>query len=378
MDNASKLERLTKFWDQDPTNLSLCADIIAECAVQKNESYLRQFYLSLNPEISKLPQIVWQYGRSLVELGKIVEGAEEFAKLPDDGSETKPYSIALCLFLQAKFIEANSTIDNYVSTIGKYSSVQLMLLHAKVNYHLGELEVALTLAKQIHQQLGKQSSSHAELLGLLAMLHFDLTHIEESLAYAKQLLETSPKHHDGLLALASIHAYKQELEQAISVANTGVSEFSNSGRMWSVLAQALFAMGDREAAYNCVVNATKLMPNHIGTWHVRAWCELVNGDIQSASSSFHSALAINRNFGDSHAGLALVAFTEQKYDEAKRILIVAQRLDPNSVTAKYVESLLLSRLGKEQDAEQMLDTLLEQPSHLTGLSYKQLISAINR
>ncbi|GLR70000.1 tetratricopeptide repeat protein [Agaribacter marinus] len=378
MESASKIERLLQFWNQDPTNANLCIDIITEYGKQKNIEQLTQFYHGLSEAVSQQPLIIWQYGRALVELGNIGDGANEFAKLPDDQSETKPYSIALCLFLQNQFADADRVISDYVENIGQYSSAQLLLLHSKVKYHLGDLQNALALAEQIRHQLGDSANQNTELLGLLAMLNFDLLQISDSEKYAKLLLSIAPKHHDGLLALASIYTYNQTLKQAADTASIGVSEFANSGRMWSVLAQALFALGDRDSAYNCVINATKLMPNHIGTWHVRAWCELVANDYAQAKASFSASLELNRNFGESHAGLALVAFYEQQFEEAKRLLTIAQRLDPNSFTAKYLESLFLTHQGKPDASKQLIENLLDQPSHLSGLSYKQLIDALKR
>jgi len=51
------------------------------------------------------------------------------------------------------------------------------------------------------------------------------------------------------------------------------------------------------------------LAEHIGTWHVLAWVDIMLGDVADARAAFETALSLDRNFAETHgagqAGAAL-------------------------------------------------------------------------
>jgi Tfp pilus assembly protein PilF len=90
------------------------------------------------------------------------------------------------------------------------------------------------------------------------------------------------------------------------------------------------------------------MPQHIGSWHGLAWCQLMRGDVEAARASFEAALVLDRNFGETHGGLAVIAALQGRKQEASEAIERAQRLDRSGLSARYAQALLD---GNAQDAQ---------------------------
>src|SRR5207342_527942 len=99
------------------------------------------------------------------------------------------------------------------------------------------------------------------------------------------------------------------------------------------------------AARDQLLHAVVTMPDHIGTWHALAWAQLLLGDIDAAAGSYQQAYDLDRNFADSHGGLALIHALRGETDAAEQAVKRALRLSPQCATALYAKSLLLSDAG---------------------------------
>jgi Tfp pilus assembly protein PilF len=117
------------------------------------------------------------------------------------------------------------------------------------------------------------------------------------------------------------------------------------------------------------------MPDHIGTWHVLAWIEILLGNVPAAHSAFRRALALDRNFSETHGGLAVVDALQGREAEARLHIKRALRLDRQSVAVCYAELLLLRREGKTAQAKAVIDELLARPASAEGLQYRDLVEA---
>ena len=118
------------------------------------------------------------------------------------------------------------------------------------------------------------------------------------------------------------------------------------------------------------------MSEHIGVWHIRAWCELLKGDFTQAETSFTQAMDIDRNFAENHGGLAIVAFHQGRFHEASHQAKLAEKLDKHNFSGRYATSLLLKRSGEEEKSEQSITQILSEDSHLDGFSHQALIQLL--
>ncbi|MCK7581370.1 MAG: hypothetical protein MZV65_40885 [Chromatiales bacterium] len=59
---------------------------------------------------------------------------------------------------------------------------------------------------------------------------------------------------------------------------------------------------DLPKAIGQLEQAVRYMPNHIGTRHALAWCQLLANDIEGAKRGSEQSLEIDRSFGETHGG----------------------------------------------------------------------------
>jgi Tfp pilus assembly protein PilF len=117
--------------------------------------------------------------------------------------------------------------------------------------------------------------------------------------------------------------------------------------------------GDVPAARSLLERASTNMPDHIGTWHALAWCQLLQGDLAGAKRSFDKAFALDRTFGETHGGFALVHALRSERKEAEESIKRAVRLDPQGRAARYAQSVLLMDEGRIDEARKLVDSILE-------------------
>jgi len=116
--------------------------------------------------------------------------------------------------------------------------------------------------------------------------------------------------------------------------------------------------GDIPDAHALLERASVEMPEHIGTWHALAWCQLMQGDLSGAKRSFDRAFAIDRTFGETHGGLALVFALRGERVQAEESIKRATRLDPKGRSALYARTVLLLDAGHTEAAAQVVQRAL--------------------
>jgi Flp pilus assembly protein TadD len=89
----------------------------------------------------------------------------------------------------------------------------------------------------------------------------------------------------------------------------------------------------------------------------------LEGDLAGAAHSFERAFAIDRTFGETHGGLALVHALRGDRLAAEESIKRATRLDPQGVSARYARSVLLLDEGRSEDAQTIVDGILQSPGH---------------
>jgi len=120
------------------------------------------------------------------------------------------------------------------------------------------------------------------------------------------------------------------------------------------------------------------MPNHIGTWHVLAWTQLLLADIDAAELSYNKAFELDRNFADSHGGLALIHALKGQTDFAEQSIKRALRLNPDCATAMYAKSILLHDIGDTETSEKLVQKLIQQDPSMQGISPKDFTANLRK
>jgi Flp pilus assembly protein TadD len=153
--------------------------------------------------------------------------------------------------------------------------------------------------------------------------------------------------------------------------------YPNSARLRANQAQALLLAGELAQARAEAERAVALQPQHLGGWHVLAWSQLLQGDVESARASFEQAFERDRNFADTLGGLALVHALQGRPEESERWLKRARRLDATSPTTVYA-GVVRDSLGGDGKAHARLQSLLERLPAYAGVDSDALLTATLR
>jgi tetratricopeptide (TPR) repeat protein len=81
-------------------------------------------------------------------------------------------------------------------------------------------------------------------------------------------------------------------------------------------------------------------------------------DIPEAKTCFLKALELDRNFAETHGGLAVIAVLQGRHEDAEQAIKVALKLDPKCFSALFARTLLLSRAGRGTVAAKMIEGVL--------------------
>jgi Flp pilus assembly protein TadD len=90
------------------------------------------------------------------------------------------------------------------------------------------------------------------------------------------------------------------------------------------------------------------------------WAHVAVKDVAAAERIFQQAIAVDRNFGESHGGLAVAYAFQRKIDLAQSEIRIATRLDPAGFGAAFAKTIVLKLQGREQAATELLARLFEQ------------------
>ena len=368
MDEHSKLRR---FWDSDRSNIALACQLIESYGKSRDFNHLEEFYTLSLSHIAQHDALKLTRAKAYLAAGSFDTAIELFSDCEEDPKFFRTYSLALCYYFKQDFEKTLKLTGPIVGQAG--TAQEIIVLHARCLYFLGDIE-------QAHSTLLTLMSDNvsAEFLGLLAMTAYDLAKIEESQNFAQRALALESNQHDGLIAMASCDIYFQRAQNAQSLAEAALKQFNNSGRAWSVLGQSQLLSQDIDGAYQSLTYATHFMSNHIGTWHLKAWCELIKKNYSEAELSFQSALNLNRNFADSHAGLAIICLHSDRESEADKLIRTALKLDNKCFTAKYAQSLVARKAGDDERAEQLINDVLNHESHIDGTSHLHIIGLLTQ
>ena len=80
---------------------------------------------------------------------------------------------------------------------------------------------------------------------------------------------------------------------------------SDNGRAWLGLGLVRLYQQDHQRAITALEKASQLMPRSAGTIVALGWAKVANKDMLGAEQVFRQAITADRNFAESHGGLAV-------------------------------------------------------------------------
>ena len=367
---GSELERKLAFLEQDPTNANLLADI-ADNYIRLGEFTQAQAYidqgLSINNQHLALQFVQSTLALALNDPDTAIALLKTLKK--NNSAEAVIYNLAYAYMLKGKPEKAKFELLAIIDLPQLMPSA--WLLFARVCHHLGEMDEA----KEAAEKYIEQCPSDPEGVGVLAFIKVDMQ-AEDAEEWADKALVIDANNVEALLTQGSIALNEVNLSKAVPHFEKAVSVKPSSGRAHAGLGLIHMANNDLQSARQSLETAVINMPNHIGTWHALAWSQILMDDLNAAKESFDKANTIDRNFGETYGGLAVIAVRQGQLDKAKGLIRKAFGLNSRSFAARYAQTLIITKTGGAKGNEKalvMIDKILDSKVGQGASSLKELL-----
>ncbi|MBE1162724.1 tetratricopeptide repeat protein [Dyella acidiphila] len=349
----NRASQLAVFADSDPQNPDRLCDLLDEWLVAGNiEQALARIHAAPS-SLQQLPGVRFRQARCALVRGDRKEAIELLQALLAGGEASfgVVHDLAYAQFADGTLDTALQTLA-HVSAHGEDASV-LALLKARILHRQQRFEAAIEALAPV--QAGARLP---EAQGLRALLWLDLGDTERASAEAERALGVDPDQHEAGIVRGTVALWSQRGEASTEAFEHVLATHPDSGRAWLGLGQDAMLRGDVARARSLLERASVQMPEHLGTWHALAWCQLLQGDLSGARRSFDKAFALDRTFGETHGGFALVHALRGERQEAQESVKRATRLDPQGRSARYAQSVLLLDEGRVEEARAVIDNIV--------------------
>lgn len=355
----SRVPQLSAFADRDPYNPVLLCDLVDELLMAGAVDEALACLNKTPVVVREFPAVRFREARCALMQG---DATAAIALLTPLAANVKDAPIGVVHDLAyAQFVAGLP--EKALETLAEVRAAEddnaaISLLRARILHRQQQLGEALDALAHI-----KSGARLPEVQGVRSLLWLDLGDCERAAAEADAALKSDPDQHEAGLVSGTLALRTQRLQESALAFERVLAHYGDSGRAWLGLGQNLMLRGDIPAARSLLERATNAMPGHIGTWHTLAWCQLLGGDLVGAKRSFDKAFALDRTFGETHGGFALVHALRSERKEAEDSIKRAMRLDPQGHCARYAESVLLLDEGRKDEACALIDGIL---THASG------------
>jgi Flp pilus assembly protein TadD len=351
---AARLAKLRTYREADPANARLLAEIFDLALATGRRDEARATLADARARFPQDDHFAFRAATLAIAERRLDEARTLLASLrerqPDDFAIA--YNLAYVDVLEGRFAEAGALLEPLASAPDAPVEAATLWLHAL--HHAGELELARTAARSL-------LARHPEDPGLLAVVSlalWDLGDVPDARRLADQALERAPHTLAALVTRGSIALGERDASAAAESFTRALSVNKVDGRSWSGLGLASLLSRDFESARTQLQTALEYMPGHIGTWHALAWCHIAGQRLAQAREAFERALAIDRNFAETHGGLAVVAALSGDAAASDTHAKRALGLDPQCISARYAQALLSGEIRDGESFQRLAERLL--------------------
>jgi Tfp pilus assembly protein PilF len=351
--HQARAARLRDFFAQDPLNQHLACDLADAYFASGDVVDALKLVESFEPDVRE-PALRFRFARCMIATGAYGRAANECRALVAEGHDGigVRHDLAFAQLCMGTVQEALDTCASAVADFGTTS--ELLILKSRIEAMMGDYKRS---AASADEALALQPDD-AVAFGLKSLALLDDGDLQAAEDAARSALQRDSDQHEALLTMSSLRLWRLETDSAQLDFERALARHPNSGRALSGYGQLLMLRNEQAQAREVLEHAVRAMPQHIGTWHALAWCQLLSGDRAAAEHSYRSAYEIDRNFGDTHGGLALVAILRGDREEAEQSVKRALRLDPEATTARYAQALILEARGDTSGSEAMIEQVL--------------------
>lgn len=351
---SHRLDRFEAFLKADPENSRLLADAF-HAALQCGEWERARGHLNHAQALQPGDAAwvlregdFWLAQRRFDEARKVLGQLAQLAEPGTPFGAVVAHNLAFIDFELGAYADCIQKLEPWVSEVapqGDASMSDVQQLWLRALHRAGELERACEWAAK-HEQSGTLHPAAAGVAALAAIDHEDVAAAQRWTLMAFNGPQAPTM--EALASRATLALAGRDAKGAQQWADEALKLNPRDGRAWSARAFASLLTGDLATAAHDFKQAVAFMPEHVGTWHGQGWTHVLLNDILQARASFEAALARDRNFAESHGGLAVVLALQKQAHSAQEHIELALRLDKNSLSARYAQILLS---GEARDAQ---------------------------
>lgn len=375
-DVSDRLNRIEGYLRDDPNNDDLLVEVF-NCALQAGQFPRAEFYLrhaltlwpgSVPWALREADFLVTQ--KKYTEAARLLQVLNQKVDLNDEVKDLILYNLAAIDYELKAFedcgLRLTERMNRFVGCVGfdaktlDYREIDLALskLWLRSLHHKGDLKLAVEWI----QLLIDRGSLHPALAGIGSLIAFDnqqLTLAQQwaNLGCAEAMRTGSPV--EVFVTMASLALGERDIERARQFCMDALNRNPNEGRSLSVLGFCDLLSEQPSAACVNFEKALSSMPAHVGTLHGIGWAQIISSQLDAASHSFRKAIDIDRNFAESHGGLAIVLALQERKILAAEQVELSLRLDRNTITGRFARSLLNGEVNSVQAVEALVRGLLE-------------------
>lgn len=371
---SPELFRLLGYLDKDPQNEPLTFDTIDRCI---SENQLKLAHDLLQAAEQFWPQSVGVLNRKAIialRNGDPKTAIAELDKVLESGMADIPvrYNLAYANYLVGNYARVCAVIEPALHDV--HNTAILDPLYLLSLQQMNETDAAIAFA----EKRLKDRQNDTELQGVIALLYLDAEKdIDVCRRYTEAALHKNPEHPMALVAASTLSMMDENPSAALAYAQKVVSRNPNDGRAWSSIGIAHMFNLDLPAAQSALKTAVQNIPNHIGIWHGLAWAQLFQHDVDGAEASFNHAADIDRAWGETQAGLAVIAYLRGDKVKAQRLMDRAKRLSPAGMTLLYMKFLQLKDAGDPVALQKFLEDALKRLPSFKGDSVLDMVRRKN-
>lgn len=343
----SELDKLEAYLRFDPENVRLLIQATDAALAERRLDSAEAYALKALQAGERSPVALQRYAHALMAKGNLADAVpilEEGHRHSGDDSFLQ--DLAYAYWRLGEHARIKALVEERSP---KTLSPALLVTYLRALHALGELEPAAAIAAQACMP----QDTDAALLGIAALIAFD----QDDLPAAASLVGRIPAGTTLPLEAAVVVGYLavdgNRLEESHRLFNYALSISPEDGRSLLGLGMAAFSAHDFVAAENYLKRSVHSMPEHLGSWHALGWCQFIQGNRTGATAIFEHALSLDRNFGESHGAMAVIAILAGDTEGARRFAETALRLDRHSASAQFAQLLLRGNPLEEGEVESL-------------------------
>jgi tetratricopeptide (TPR) repeat protein len=246
------------------------------------------------------------------------------------------YKLASALQQQGQHAAALAAMAPYQQSPELSPSMVVLLIRAL--HHLGQRDDAIALV-EAHLETAR---SEPAFLAAASLVCLDGGRLELAEQLSSVALASAPEAApiEALVTAGSLALARNDGPAAQAFFEQVLASQPEEGRSWSGMGTASLMQQNFAIAQAQLERAVAYLSEHIGSWHLLAWARIFNEDLAGAQAAFQAALDLDRNFGESHGGMAVVHALQGRREEAEAAIERAGKLDQQGLSAAYAGMVL--------------------------------------